>query len=334
MWSARAALLTLMLVALAGCGGGDSTAKTPEGPTAASLRKQLGAATDPGSVRFPAVRGRSLQQVGDAIGRQGPEAVPATTVLEPGRNRLAFGVIQDDEFVYGPTVVYVARSPEATAQGPFPAPADLLVTEKRDRSQQAATEGDAFAAVYAATVPLPRRRRAVAIAVTKVSDGLIVAPLGLRLRPPEGDQIPDVGAALPAGAHTETLDDTRGDRKLLDTRVPPDPMHEDDVADVVGKRPVAVLFATPQLCQSRVCGPVTDIELQLRRRYGDRMTFIHQEVYVDNDPAKGVRAPLQRFGLPTEPWLFVFDRDGKVAARLEGSFGLRAFESAVRAGLR
>jgi hypothetical protein len=111
-------------------------------------------------------------------------------------------------------------------------------------------------------------------------------------------------------------------------------MHSVDFADVVGRKPVALLFATPALCQSRVCGPVVDIAAQLKERYGDRMTFIHQEVYVDNDVNKGLREPLKRFGLETEPWLFTIDRHGRVAARLEGSFGFTAFERAIRAALR
>ena len=106
-----------------------------------------------------------------------------------------------------------------------------------------------------------------------------------------------------------------------------------DFADDVGKKPVALLFATPQLCQSRVCGPVVDVGLQLRARYGDQVDFIHQEVYTDNDPNKGLRKPLQEFGLPTEPWLFVVGKDGKITARLEGSFGLDAFEQALKTAL-
>lgn len=57
------------------------------------------------------------------------------------------------------------------------------------------------------------------------------------------------------------------------------------------------------------------------------------EVYVDNQLNKGLRKPLKEFGLQTEPWLFTFDRDGRVAARLQGSFGIRAFEQAVKAAL-
>jgi hypothetical protein len=37
--------------------------------------------------------------------------------------------------------------------------------------------------------------------------------------------------------------------------------------------------------------------------------------------------------LETEPWLFTVDRDGRVAAQLEGSFGNGAFENAVKAAL-
>ncbi|MBA3300061.1 MAG: hypothetical protein H0U24_08340 [Thermoleophilaceae bacterium] len=76
-----------------------------------------------------------------------------------------------------------------------------------------------------------------------------------------------------------------------------------------------------------------DIAAQMKSEYGDRMEFIHQEVYVDNDVAKGLRPPLRSFGLQTEPWLFTIDREGRVAARLEGSFGTEAFRRAVEAAL-
>ena len=73
------------------------------------------------------------------------------------------------------------------------------------------------------------------------------------------------------------------------TRQPPSDMHGQSFAEVVGEKPAALLFATPQLCQSRVCGPVVDVALQLKERYGDRVEFIHQEVYRDSDPNLGIR---------------------------------------------
>ena len=103
---------------------------------------------------------------------------------------------------------------------------------------------------------------------------------------------------------------------------------------VLGKRPVALLFSTPQLCVSRVCGPVTDIAVQLQHRFGNKVAFIHQEVYVDNQPSKGLRSQLKAFHLRTEPWLFAINRHGTIVARLEGAFGTTELTQAIQAALR
>jgi hypothetical protein len=57
-------------------------------------------------------------------------------------------------------------------------------------------------------------------------------------------------------------------------------------------------------------------------------------VYVQNDPNKGYRPQLRAFQLQTEPWLFTFDRHGRVAARIEGAFGINAFRHAIQAALK
>jgi len=262
----------------------------------------------------------------------GPALAKAGSVFTRGENRFAFGVIdQRGQPVYGPTAVYVARTPGSEAQGPYVAPADVLLTNGRYRSKQAATEEDPFAAIYAADVLFSKPGKWYVLVVTQLAGGSIGAPGDVVVSAGASNPIPEVGDRPPA-VHTDTLETAKGDVSRIDTRVPPSDMHE-DFADVVGKRPVALLFSTPQLCQSRVCGPVTDIALQMKAKYGDRMTFIHQEVYVDNDINKGLRAPLTEFGLQTEPWLFVMDRSGIVRARLEGSFGVAAFERAVKSGL-
>ena len=105
-------------------------------------------------------------------------------------------------------------------------------------------------------------------------------------------------------------------------------------ADVLGKRPVALLFSTPQLCISRVCGPVTDVAVALQHEFGDQVTFIHEEVYVDNQPSKGLRPQLKAFHLRTEPWLFAINRHGVIVARLEGAFGTTELRQALQAALR
>jgi hypothetical protein len=320
---------------LTGCGASEEPARESERPTAKKLRAELSQATDPAAATFPTVTGgKSLREVAREAGSAGPEVGLATSVFPTGRPRVAFGVIDAKTgFVYGPTAIYLARSENGPALGPFPAPADLLVTEPAFRSRTAASEDDPFAAVYSAQVEVDRPGTYKLLAVTKVGNRLVGSPSQIQVVAPEEDRIPAVGERAPK-VTTDTVASARGNIQAIETRIPEDSMHREDFADVVGRKPVALLFATPQLCASRVCGPVVDIAEQLKARYGDRMTFIHQEVYEDNDPNKGIRRPLQEFNLRTEPWLFTVDRSGRIAARLEGSFGLDAFERAVQAALR
>jgi len=329
----RAAFLSIALLALAGCGANE-TDPVAQVPAQQGQREAVRAATQSRAADFPAVEGRTLQEVADALDGTGPDAVLASSVFRTGENRLAFGAIdgKSNAFVYGSTAVYVARTPQARAKGPFAAPADLLVTKPAFRSRQAAGEDALFAAVYAADVTFDRPGTWSVLTVTRVGGKLIGSPLQVEVVSPAEDPIPDVGERAPR-VETDTLASARGDVEAIDTRVPPSDMHARSFADVVGSKPVALLFATPQLCQSRVCGPVVDVAAQLKSEYGDRVEFIHQEVYRDNDLEKGLRAPLARFRLQSEPWLFVVGEDGRVTKRLEGSFGLAAFEDAIRTAL-
>lgn len=317
----------------AGCGGDDGNGPTPpEGVSQTEFERQLAEAADVTVADFPAVRGRTIQAIANTV-QAGPKVGLASSVFVPGDNRLAFGVIgTDNQFLYGKSAVYVAASPNSEARGPYPAPADSLVTKPEFRSQQAATEEDEIAAVYATEVPFRRPGRQAVLVLTETASGLVGAATEITVV--RDSPIPAVGERPPA-VETDTLESAGGVVESIDTRVPPArELHEVSFADVLGRKPVALLFATPQLCQSRVCGPVVDIALELSQTYGDRMEFIHQEVYVDNELDKGLREPLRRFGLETEPWLFTVDREGRVAARLEGSFGRRAFEDAVKTALR
>ena len=328
-----AALAALLLAA--GCGGDDGGGGGDgEGRRAAEARSTLNGADKPRQQDFPRPQdGQTMQQFADSIGATGTQVAMATSTFTPGHNRVAFGVLNDqNQIVYAPTAVYLARGPESTEiVGPYTAPADVLVTEPAFRSQQAATEEDPFAAVYEArAVDMERPGRYIVLVVSKVDGRLVAAPGEIRVS--RESDVPEVGEKAPV-VETDTVAEA-GSLEQIDTREPPvREMHDRSFDDVVGEKPVALLFATPQLCQSRVCGPVVDIALQLRQQYGDRVEFIHQEVYVANDPQKGLREPLKRFSLPTEPWLFTIGTDGRVAARLEGSFGIDAFTRALDAAV-
>ena len=330
------ALLVALTALVAGCGGeAGSAGGDPLQAVDAAVRDQVADAgeVDPAAFPKPPASG-TLEDFGRRFSADGPQAVAASSVLRPPTSRLAFGLLDtNQQFAYGETVLYVQRRGATSIEGPIAAPADVLVTEARYRSQQAASEKDPFAAIYTADIPTPKPGIYNVLVVTKLGETTNAAPLAVQVQSRAEDLVPDVGERAPK-VETDTLGSVKGDVRMLDTRLPPAPeLARKSFADVVGKEPVALLFATPQLCQSRVCGPVTDEMLQLRAKYGDDMTFIHQEVYVDNDPNKGLREPLRRFNLRSEPWLFVVGRDGRVTARLEGSFGLAAFEQAIKTAL-
>jgi hypothetical protein len=105
------------------------------------------------------------------------------------------------------------------------------------------------------------------------------------------------------------------------TRKPQCPLHTVSLSDVVGAgRPVAVLFATPALCQSAYCGPVLDELLRVMGPYQDRIQFVHVDIYkslTDTTLAPTVQA----WNLPSEPWLYGIDGTGTITARLDTAFG-------------
>ena len=90
-----------------------------------------------------------------------------------------------------------------------------------------------------------------------------------------------------------------------------------------------LVFATPALCQSRICGPVVDVAMQAQADYGSKATFIQQEIYKDNDVNKGFTDQVAAWRLPTEPWTFVIDKSGKITDRFEGAYSVGELERAV-----
>jgi hypothetical protein len=305
-----------------------SAQSSPAGPVPAIA--ELGSAQHPHASGFPAAQGKSLRQLG-TLARSSVQLGAATGTFTPGRQRFAFALTTNaGAFVYAPTAIYIASSPGAPAQGPFLAPADPMSVQPQYRSKQNTGPGG-IQAIYAADVPVPKAGTYFVLSLTEGPKGLIGATGELAAAP--SSPIPAVGQRPPDIA-TDTLGSVHGDRALLTTRQPPESMAATSLDQVLGKKPVALLFSTPQLCVSRVCGPVTDIAVQIQQHFGSKVEFIHQEVYVDNQPSKGLRSQLKAFHLRTEPWLFAINRQGKIVARLEGAFGTTALTQAVQAALR
>jgi len=280
--------------------------------------------------QFPAAHGRTLAQLGALVKSSGNLGA-ATGTFTPGTRRFAFALTsRSGGFIYAPTALYIAASPTSRAVGPILAAADPMGVAPQYRSKQNTGPGG-IRAIYTTQVPLPQAGTYTILSLTRTSHGLIGAPGEIAVA--ASSPIPDVGDRPPDIA-TDTLATTHGSVALLTTRIPPESMHAVSFNQVLGKKPIALLFSTPQLCISRVCGPVTDVAVELQHQFGNRITFIHEEVYVDNDPAKGLRPQLEAFNLRTEPWLFTINRQGVIAARLEGAFGVHAATQALQAALQ
>ncbi|MFZ1994752.1 MAG: hypothetical protein WAU75_11635 [Solirubrobacteraceae bacterium] len=329
---------------VAGCGS-SSSSKTSSQPAATSAAASssstqssapapavadLSAARHPRASQFPSSSGKSLKDLG-ALAKSSVQLGAATGTFTPGTQRYAFALTTNaGKFVYAPTAVYVASSPGAPAKGPFLAPADPMTVSPSYRSKENSGPGG-IQAIYAANVPVPRAGTYFVLALTKGPSGVIGATGELAAAP--SSQIPGVGDRPPDIA-TDTAATVHNDETLLTTRLPPENMASVSFNQVLGKKPIALLFSTPQLCISRVCGPVTDVAVEVQHRFGKQVAFIHEEVYVDNQPSKGLRPQLKAFHLRTEPWLFIIDRRGKIVARLEGAFGTDEVTQAIQAALR
>ena len=299
---------------LAACGGGE------EG----------GAGTfTPAASDFPQVDGRTIQEIFDSQKESQYVVSPAGLTFETGVNRYSFGVFELDGAPVedAEVALYFAKSPTTPVEGPLPATVHSLETKPAYRAQNADAPGEPRSYYVVDEVRFDRSGPWLAIAVVLGEDG----PEATRLPSPVVGKFPlvaAVGQKAPV-ISTPTAESVGGNLEKIDTRQPPSTMHGADFQDVVGKKPVVIVFATPAFCQSRVCGPVVDAAEQVKDEVGDGVEFIHMEIYEDNDPGKGFRPQVSAFGLPTEPWVFLIGRDGRIEERLEGAFGVEELRDAV-----
>lgn len=317
-------LLSLLAaaVALSACGGSDDDGGTAPAPL------QPSAAT---TAAFPSAKGKTMKELIAGLPMGAILHVSSFSGQRVGRNRLGFVIVDraNKQIDVSEVAVYTAKPDGTGLRGPFTARKESLHVDRRYRSRQAAADLDSGDTFYVADAVWGSRGPHVAIGLVRLDGRLVVAdslaalPIGQKGGPPDvGDRAIRI--------HTQTADDVGGELTKLSTRVPPPrEMLDTDFADVVGKKPVVLLFATPALCRSRTCGPVVDIAEQVRAQTGKGVEFIQQEIYQHNDPGKPYRSQVVAWRLSTEPWAFVIDRRGRVAARFEGVFSAAELARAV-----
>jgi len=306
----------LLFLLVAGCGSSGEASSRPA----------------PSAAEFPAAKGKTIAELLKSSGAKQAKVViaPAAQAFDIGENRYPFGVFTlGNEQVEGADVaLYFAKNEKS---GPVigPLPAQETSLEVKAAYRAAGEDPDQAKNVYVVPkVHFTRNGPWTAVAMLKGKGGLEAA----RVSAPAlvgHNKVPQVGERAPL-IHTPTAADVGGDLSKIDTRIPHDQMHSVDFADAYGKEPIVLVFATPALCQSRVCGPVVDVAQQVADEYKGKAAFIHMEVYNDNEISKGIRPQLEAFNLETEPWTFLVDRHGIIRDRIEGAYGVPELEQAMR----
>ncbi|MDA1256707.1 MAG: hypothetical protein O3C10_02520 [Chloroflexi bacterium] len=135
---------------------------------------------------------------------------------------------------------------------------------------------------------------------------------------------PNVGDRPPDSAN-RTLADVEAINELTTGSTRDPDLYDLSIPDALASnRAFAIVFASPAFCTTPVCGPQVDVLSELDDAYGDRMDFIHVDLFINPHEIQGdldlaVHTPLlAEWGLFTDEWTFVVDASGTVAGRFEG----------------
>ena len=269
--------------------------------------------------------------------------VITTAELAVGPNRFAFGLLKGHELLEGAKVlvrVYAIDSPEARLAAEVGAAYYALYDVKRGQTVHRHVDGTRH--VHKADTDVRGR---YVTQLTFARPGV----WGLELLVRDGDgpletsrfsvtvldapQTPALGMPAPRSRNLVASDVT--DLRQIDTSKAPDPrLHQVRIADAIAQgRPQLIVFATPQFCTTRMCGPMLDIVRTLLPVYGKRMVFTHQEIWEDFAIQRAF-ATVAEWGLRSEPWIFVVDSEGIVRGKFEGLVTVRELETAVQQVLK
>ena len=146
---------------------------------------------------------------------------------------------------------------------------------------------------------------------------------------------PAIGAAAPL-SETKTVGDVQALEELTTARPPNPELYSMSIAEAVTSgKPLVVVFATPLYCETFTCGPQLEVIEGIKDRYEGRTNFIHVEIFdephlIQGDPDSARSAPaVAEWGLRTEPWTFIVDSEGRIAAKFEAFTTAREIEEAL-----
>jgi hypothetical protein len=106
------------------------------------------------------------------------------------------------------------------------------------------------------------------------------------------------------------------------TRTQECPFHSVSLdAAMTMNRPIALIFATPALCQTATCGPVLDTVVAAAPAFAGKITFVHSEIFVSLSRNVANTPAVLAYHLQSEPLMFLADATGSITERIDGLFG-------------
>ncbi len=247
-----------------------------------------------------------LEQAAPSESSSGMTPVLVSSELVVGENRVVLGLLDEND---APTadpsidVVIAPVDPEGNAGGAIRA--------------KFAWSLKPVVGVYITNMTFPSPGRYDAV-IQMTGEGF-EERAQLTLEVVEKGTTPLLGGAAPS---VETLTASREtDIEAISTDPDPDPrFYQYSIIEALDRRePFVIVFSTPKFCTSQVCGPTLETVKQVSQEFKD-VNFIHIEPYElppDLNDLQLVPAA-EKWGLPSEPYVFAVDARGRIAAKYEG----------------
>ena len=244
-------------------------------------------------------------------------------VFSPSRQLIAFGDVQFGLAYLGDGSDTEAEIEQTTTASFLPVPG----IEPEGEAGAPTLVDDTGSGVYSARVDLSEPGIYGLQVIAELDDGTVVSGQQ-SFNVVEDSEVPDVGDEAPAvdNLTIDDVDNGDADPATVDSRAQhtdgeiPDPhLHDTTIADSIeAGRPVVVAVTTPVYCQTRFCGPLTEIMADLADDYDDRVDVVHLEVWEDFEAGElndAAAAYIQTEVGGNEPWVFLVGVDGRVQAR-------------------
>ena len=262
------------------------------------------------------------------MGGEDINPILATTILNPGEQRVSFLLVGKKAII---------KAPEATVTATY-----LGEGEAAAREATAIYHDWPFGIRGAYSARMTFDRPGPWQLKVSVDDGEVSGETVIDLEVVEDSPVPAIGERPPL-SRTKTLADVPGVEQLTTDYNADEDLYQLTVAQAIeSPRPAVVVFASPAFCTSATCGPQVDTVKELKAAYQGRADFVHVEIYdrpeeIQGDLSQASLAPaVEEWGFSTVPdwfnesWVYILDKEGLVKHRFEGYATRSELEAALQ----